>query len=102
MHLFWLLPLLFTLSLAVKSSSGDKTPPSASPVNYQAQGNGEWKEIPEKAVKSSPSGLLIMLQRKHPHVYMQVIKIKEQVTVNSKQQEMTRSAIASDQLFKMH
>jgi hypothetical protein len=58
--------------------------------------------VTERIVHHSPAHVMLMLQQKHPHVYLEVLKIKEQVMVDQKRHVIGKEALASAQLFKVN
>jgi hypothetical protein len=94
------LPLLLAPSLA-KNPPSNENAVATDTSSSSTQSSEAPKKIPEKEAKDASPRLLVMLQKKFPQVYMQIIKIKERVIVNSKQQELSRSAIGSDELYKI-
>lgn len=76
------------------ASTTSTSPSTTSPTNEHY--------ITERIVHSTPPHMMIMLQQKHPHVYLEVLKIKEQVMVDRKMNELKREAVASETLFRVN
>lgn len=104
MHIIKVIPFLLSLTLAIKESKPRTTNAVATANEHQKpEAAATASTTTEKVVHKTPPHLLIMLKRKHPHVFLEVIKIKERVLVDKHHlKELSREAIASEQLFRVH
>lgn len=58
--------------------------------------------VTERIVHHTPPHMMIMLKQKHPRVYLEVLKIKEQVMVDPQRRVLSREAVASEHLYRVH
>lgn len=96
--------ILFAVFLLVALVSSSNTTSDHAVADTKAVDGrqSETKTQSEQVVQTTPPRLLIMLQRKHPRVYLEVIKIREQIRLDSNNKEVSRNAIAAERLYRVH